>query len=362
MQSENAFETGAQPPLAAEDKPRRGRKKWLISVQALMFLVGLSILVLVIYRIGYANVLESISRVGWGFLIVIALNLTRHMGRALTMYIAVSPEHRTFKYRSAVAARLGGDAMNSVSFVGPFLGDATKAMLLKRSVGLTHGASAVIIDNVLYYVTVIVVILAGVATLVATVGGGDFVMREVLLGIVIVAILMFTGIVLAMMYRVKPLTHVIDLLERRHLAPGFVLRKREAIRTVESNVFHFYHERQADFFKIFAISMAVHAVSVTEVYTVLSFLDERAVVTNAFIIESLTKVINAAFSFIPSAIGVYEGGNGVILKTLGYTTAAGVALGLVRRGAILFSAAIGLSIVIWRTTEASAKRLANSRE
>jgi len=362
MQTENAFDREAQQADVGADKPRPTERKWLISVQALMFLVGLSILAFVIYRIGYEKVLESITRVGWGFFVVIALNLMRHFGRALTMYLAVPPEHRTFRYRSAVAARLGGDAMNSVSFVGPFLGDATKAMLLKKNVGLMQGASAVIIDNVLYYVTVIVVILAGVATLLATVGRGDTIMGEVLLTIVIAALLMFSGIVLAMMYRVKPLTHVIDLLEKRHIAPGFILSKREAIHTVESNVFHFYHERRTDFFKVFAISMGVHVVSVTEVYAVLSFLDERAIVTNAFIIESLTKVINAAFSFIPSAIGVYEGGNGVILKTLGYTTAAGVALGLVRRGAILFSTLIGLTIVIWRTAEGSAKRLAKSNK
>jgi hypothetical protein len=46
----------------------------------------------------------------------------------------------------------------------------------------------------------------------------------------------------------------------------------------------------------------------------------------AYIIESLTKVINFAFAFVPGTIGVYEAGNGIILRTLGYTTAVGVAL------------------------------------
>lgn len=358
MQSENHLETDT-----ANDGSKRifaGKGMWLW-LHAITFLAGLSLLGWLIYSY-WEQVRESVFNVGWGFLIVIALNQTRHFGRALTMYLAVPSEHRNFKYRSAVAARIGGDAMNSISFIGPFLGDATKAMLLKKNIGLTHGASAVIIDNVLYYVTVIIVILGGVATLLWTVGSDDTMMSEILLAIVIVALLVFSGIVLAMMYRVKPLTHAIDFFERRMIAPAFVLRKRDAIRTVESNVFHFYHDRRADFFKVFAISMCVHLISVTEVYAVLTLLGERAIVSNAFIIESLTKVINAAFSFIPSAIGVYEGGNGVILRTLGYTTAAGVAVGLVRRGAILFSALIGLIIVIWRTAEGGAKRLKKNRD
>ena len=99
----------------------------------------------------------------------------------------------------------------------------------------------------------------------------------------------------------------------------------------------------------------------TEVFFALRFLGHDAPVTSAFIIESLTKVINAAFSFIPGTIGVYEGGNGLILKTLGYTTTVGVALALVRRGAILFATSIGLTILIWRTAARGTRMIKQGR-
>jgi hypothetical protein len=98
--------------------------------------------------------------------------------------------------------------------------------------------------------------------------------------------------------------------------------------------------------------------SVAEVFLALKFLGFDAYVSTAFIIESLTKVINVVFSFIPGTIGVYEGGNGIILEKLGYTVAVGVALALVRRGAILFSTSIGLVILLWRAAEGGAKHLA----
>jgi hypothetical protein len=360
-----------QPRMQTEDllssdpeqrsKKRYSKKSILFSVQGLTFLLGFGLLTFVIYRIGYRSLLDAVSNVGWGIFAIIALNLSRHLLRAATLYIAVAPDVRTFKYRSAVAARLGGEAMTIFSFMGPFLGDATKAVLLKKDLSLTHGASAIIIDNILYYVTVIVVILSGVGLLLLNYGSSGSVMNRVLLAIVVVAVFIFAAILLAIIFKVTPLTYVIELLGKKGLVPGFIYRRRSSILDVENNVFKFYHNRPRDFFTIFGISLFVHSISVTEVFLALKFLGYQSSVSNAFIIESLTKVINAAFSFIPGTIGVYEGGNGLILKTLGYTTTVGVALALVRRGAILFATSIGLTVLVWRTAARGARHISAAK-
>lgn len=360
MQSENYFEPDLR--RSSFPAPKMSRKTHiLILVHAVTFLLGLSLLVFVIYRIGYQSLIDSLETVGWGLLLILGLNITRHFLRAASLYRAVAPEHRSFKYRNAVAARFGGEAVNFFSFAGPFLGDATRAVLLKRNMPLAEGASAVIIDNILYYVTVIIMVLAGIAVLLVNFDSNGSTMSNVLLAIVVVAILLFATLVVAMAKRVKPLTRIIGFLEKRGIAPQFMLKQRKGLSDVEKNVFQFYHDRRADFFVVFGISVGVHAISVAEVFAALTLLGNRSTVSNAFIIESLTKVINAVFSFIPGTIGVYEGGNGLILKTLGFTTAVGVALALVRRGAILFSTFIGLVILLWRAAGRGAKHLAEGR-
>ena len=358
MQSENVLESELQPTADPAAKNKSNKTTILIWAHAITFLLGLALLVFVIYRIGYESILQSVARVGWGFFLVLALNLARHLSRAASLYLAVEPERRTFKYRSAVAARFGGEAVNFFSFTGPFLGDATKAVLLRKNLPLTYGASAVIIDNILYYISVILVVLAGVAALVVAFGSSGTGINNALILIVLFSIAGFVALILAISYRVTPASFAIKALASRNLAPSFLLRKQQNILDVENNVFQFYHNRRADFFKVFGISLGVHVLSVAEVYLALKFLGYDALVSTAFIIESLTKVINAVFSFIPGTIGVYEGGNGIILQTLGYTAAVGVALALVRRGAILFSTFIGSVILIWRAAERSAKRLA----
>jgi uncharacterized membrane protein YbhN (UPF0104 family) len=178
-----------------------------------------------------------------------------------------------------------------------------------------------------------------------------------LIGIVIVFALTFAGLVAALGFRIKPISWLIATLARFNLLPRFVSRREHHLLEIESNVFDFYDTRRFDFFLIFGISMVVHVVSVLEVYLVLKFLGYDANVPTAFIIESLTKIINAVFGFIPGTVGVYEGGNGVILKVLGYSTGAGVALALIRRGAILVSTVIGILILLWRTAEHGAHHL-----
>src|SRR5687767_11289563 len=109
MQSENLLNPEV---LQKPETERPSRKKTIMfGVQGLAFLLGVGLLIFVFYKIGAERVLESVSRVGWGFLLIIALNISRHFLRAASMYLAVPPEHRNFKYRGAVAARFGGEAV-----------------------------------------------------------------------------------------------------------------------------------------------------------------------------------------------------------------------------------------------------------
>ena len=361
MQSESILESG----LRATENKRNSRSKkttLLLWVHGTAFVLGCALLALVLYWLGYRAIVESLTRIGWGFLPIIALNVARHFLRALSMYLAVPAEYRTFKYRNAVAARFGGEAVSFLTFTGPFLGDATKALLLKKDVSLTHGASAVLIDNVLYYLSVVLMILAGVgayAYYFETNGSG---MRDILSGIVAVSVVVIGVLAAAIRFRVTPLSGMIERLGKRGLAPGFLLRIHAEIHKVETNVVQFYYQRRAEFFALFGISCLAHVVSVCEVYVALKLLGFDALGSTAFIIESLTKVVSVIFSFVPGTIGVYEGGNGVILVSLGYTAVVGVALALARRVAIIFSLFVGLVILLWRTVDRGTKTLVGPSE
>jgi len=173
--------------------------------------------------------------------------------------------------------------------------------------------------------------------------------REVLIVIAVTAFLGLVAAALATRRRVTLLTNLIDSLARRGFRPRLLRARRHHIYRVELTAYGFYKRRRAAFFSMIGLDLMSHATSVLEVYVTLWMLGFVPHVGAAYIIESLTKVINFAFAFVPATIGVYEGGTEIILKSLGFAAAAGVALAIVRKAAIIFWTVIGLFIITWRT-------------
>ncbi len=328
-------------------KPSKLRNR-LIFAQGFIFSAGLALLFYVLYKIGFYTLYDTVSRIGWGFLLIIFLNGARHFLRAWCIYLAVPPAQRTFRYRDAVAVRLGGEAVGFLTVSGPFIGDAAKAALLKKHIPLSQGGAAIIIDDFLYYASVIMLILGGVITI-SLVYSNSVTMKYVLAGVAICALFAFLGMFLMVWFRIKPLTVSIKQLSKRNLVPNFIFKRKDWINELENNIYQMYLHRRKTFFIVFGLILSAHILSIVEVYTALYLLGFTATFTDSYIIEALTKVINFAFSFVPGGIGVYEGGNGLILKSLGFTTAVGVALAFVRRGSIIFWTFLGLIVLLWRS-------------
>jgi uncharacterized protein (TIRG00374 family) len=358
MNTENL--TGEDP---LTDPKKSQFKGLMVYFQFASFLIGIVLLILVIYEIGLQTIADALGRVGWGFLIVIGLNGSRHFLRALSLYLAIPAQHRSFKFRYALAARLGGEAVSFATFTGPFLGEATKAAMLKRNVPLAQGVTAVVVDNILYDISVGLLVLGGVGALFYIYGdGSDDAIEYALIGVSAAIALGFAALLFAAREEFKPATWLFKKLSAKNLLPGLLEKKKQAVFQLEENVYQFYRERKGAFFAVSGLIAFSHMLSFVEVYLVMTMLGLESSASTAFIIESLNKIINSVFSFVPGTVGVSEGGNGIILRTLGYETAAGVTLALVRRGAMLFWIIIGLIILIWRMVLRGSQHFKNRHE
>ena len=343
----------------AHAAPKPSRAKRFAWMQIIAFVLGAALLVYVIrVVVGVEPIFLALSRVGFGFFIVVAANGSRHVLRTIAMRLAVAPEHRRFSFLQAFAARLGGESMGFLTFAGPLLGEATKVALLRKRVPLVHGVPALVVDNLLYNLSVVLMVFGG-AILMLAVYPVPPVAREMLVIIAAVALLGLIAAMMATRKRVTLLTSFIDRLARRGFRPNFLRTRRHHIYRIELTVYAFYKRRRAAFFSMIALDLASHVTSVFEVYITLKLLGFVPHLGAAYIIESLTKVINFAFAFVPGTIGVYETGTGLILRTLGYTTAIGVALAIVRKGAIIFWTVIGVLIITWRTLPNAWERVLN---
>lgn len=335
----------------SEDSPGQtngGSRRTLVWLQTIAFLLGLALLIFVINQVGVQPIFDALLRIGFGFFYVLAISGLRHVFRTIAMRAAVPTEHRRISFMQAFAARLGGEAISFLTFTGPLLGEATKVALLRKRVPLTYGVPALVVDNLLYNLSVVFFILSGACVMLLTYQLPP-VVYYVLIGIAIVAALGLLASFLAAKRRIMLLSWVLDQLAQLRLSPKVLLKRRHHISYLESKVYDFYKHQPAAFFAMIACNLLAHTFSVVEVYVTLRMLGLAPGLAQAYIIESLTKVINFVFAFVPGTIGVYEGGTEVILQALGFAAATGVALALVRKAGIVFWTSIGLLILTWRT-------------
>ncbi|HYH84651.1 MAG TPA: ABC transporter permease [Pyrinomonadaceae bacterium] len=338
---------------ADEDVKRRG---WLFYLHILAFVFGAGLLILLIRAVGVEPIFDALRQVGVGFFLLLAVAGFRHCLRTLSMYLAVAPEHRRFSFWQAFTTRLAGETISFFTFTGPVLGEATKAAILRKRVPLASGVQALAVDNLLYNLSVALFISTGAGVMLATYElpwAARFPLIIIVTGMTSVIVLVSVAVVSDMM----PVTAAVDFFIRRGVKRNWFAAKREHFHRVEENVYDFYKHRPRAFFTMFACDMLAHITTAAEVFIVLSMLGFEPTARVAYIIDSLTKVINLLFSFVPATIGVYEGGTGFILHTLGYAVATGVTVGIIRKASMIVWAIIGLAMLIQHTAPGALRKV-----
>ncbi|MDT5293658.1 MAG: hypothetical protein QOJ76_538, partial [Acidobacteriota bacterium] len=338
------------------DEPGGRRRGWLFYLHILAFVFGATLLFILIRAVGVQLIFEALGQIHFGFLYLLAIAGVRHCLRTFSMRLAVAREHRRFTFWQAFTTRLAGETISFFTFTGPVLGEATKAALLRKRVPLASAVQALAVDNLLYNLSVAIFISTGACVMLATYDlrvGARVPLIAIAAGMTLVIVLVIS----AVLSDVMPVTATVDFFIRRGIKARWFSAKRENFRRVEANVYDFYRQRPRSFFTMLACDFLAHATTVAEVYAVLWMLGLEPSVRVSYIIDSLTKVINLVFSFVPATIGVYEGGTGFILSTLGYAVATGLTIGIVRKASMIVWAIIGLVMLVRHTASDALNKL-----
>ena len=326
---------------------QRARRNRLAPLGIIFGLLGLLLFAYFVRRAGVGQILAGIQRLGAGFLLVLAISSTRYIVRALAWTRCVERPHR-LPFRDAVTARLMGDALgNIIPFASVAVSEPSKAVFVKDRVPLMVGLSALAIENIFYALSVALFIFAGTATLLLNFSLPKP-LRYASIGALAVTLIIIPVGYLLIRSQKKFLSGALRFFGNRGVAPKLVAKLTPRAQTLEERVYGFYQRNRQSFLSIFALDMCFHLAGVAEIYTVLSFISPIApTLQQAFILESVNRIINVAFKFIPLRAGVDEGGTGQVSKVLGFARGIGETLAIVRKGRDIFWSAIGL-LLIWR--------------
>jgi Lysylphosphatidylglycerol synthase TM region len=311
---------------------------------------GLLGLVLFAYFVSIAGVGEIISRIqrlGAGFILILAVSSLRYIVRALAWTRCIE---RPFQlpFRDALAARLMGDALgNIIPFVSVAVSEPSKAVFVKDRVPLMVGLSALAIENIFYGLTVALFIFSGTATLLLTFSLPRP-LRYASIGTLSATLVIIPLAYLIIRHQARFLSGALGFLADRGIGRKWMGKLKPRAQSLEERVYGFYAKGGRSFLAILALDMCFHLAGVLEVFVTLSFISPiPPTLTQAFILESVNRIIIVAFKFIPLRAGVDEGGTGQVSKVLGFAVGVGETLAIVRKARDIFWSAIGVGL-IWK--------------
>ena len=269
-----------------------------------------------------------IRRVGWSFVLVALIYSLQVAIRAAALWrVMVGSD---VPYSDVLRIRLSAEAVEMLTFTGPFLAEPAKGWLLKRR-GLATAAAfaAVIIEYLLYMVASS---LLGILALWLLVSSSMLpedlrLAAEVLLAATAAFVGAFSSASVSGIGLIAPGLRASGILIGRRRAD----RAAEHFAGIEELIIQFLHGHHWRLLEVLAIEIAAQALMLLEIWVVFAALDMPRSWRSAAIIEGGVKFVGILFAFVPGQVGVSEGAYAWLAGVIGLSNSAGLSLALVRR-------------------------------
>ena len=289
--------------------------------------------------VGWAEVVAGIRRIGWGLLPILGLAGLRFILRAEAWRRCMPPDVR-LTLRQAWAAYLAGDAIGNITPLGLIASEPTKVFLTRHRLATRQAASSLALDVFVYSTSVVAMIAIGLVALLLTLPLPG-VWQE---GIIAAILLLVVGAAVA--WRLVGGTWE----EARGPRP----RWRARLASVRESVLAFSAGHPAGLWPVFVMHALFHVCALLEAYVTLWWLTpEGPTVAQALIFSALDRVIIVLFKFVPFRIGVDEASSGGMAALLGWPSAVGVTLAVVKKVRSLAWTGVGLLLIASHPAQAA---------
>jgi hypothetical protein len=327
----------------SESVPRAARR---FTPSGILFaLLGTLLFIYYVWHAGPRDIWQDMRELGAGFLLVLLISVVRPAVRAFTWTRCFEAPH-SLRWRDAFRAYLAGDALGNIMPLGIVVSEPTKAALVRDRVEFSTAFAAIAVENIFYSLSVALFVFSGLCALLLS-----FPLPQSLriACFVILAGLLF--VVLAgyiIIWREwRFVSRAFEFLHARGIASRWLETRLTKIRSVEERIYGFYARNRGRFLPILLLEGCFHLAGVVENYATLYFISPvRPTWLAAFVLESVNRVINVVFKFVPMRVGVDEAGTGQLTRALHFGTTSGVSLAIVRKARILIWTVIGVALLV----------------
>ena len=316
-------------------------------IGGLVAAAGLALFAYFVARAGLDDILAGISRIGWLFLMVVALAGLRFMARAAA-WLWCLPAGHGLSLRDMMPAVLAGDAVGNLTPLSVALGEPVKALYLRARAPLSRTMPALAVETLFYTLSIVIVVAAGGVTLFILVQPPATESLITAVPLVTLALLV-AGLHWVMWNRIPLASASLRVLARIGVASAVVERAAARVLNIELRMHHDYPRDWSRVLVVAALHFSFHLLAIIEVFLVLSLISDRPpTVIDAFVLEAANRFVNVVFKFVPMRVGVDEAGTALFADLLAYGATAGVTMAVVRKGRMLVWTAFGVAALVRR--------------
>ena len=114
-----------------------------------------------IWQAGPSKLWESMLKLGWGFMWVLALAGVSHVARAWAWRLTLDDHKHKTSFLRLLGLRLGAEAAGQLGIVGQTFGDSIRVSRLSPEIPIANGLASVTLDRGLYLATGMIVLIGG---------------------------------------------------------------------------------------------------------------------------------------------------------------------------------------------------------
>lgn len=326
--------------------PKNFNRLKLLAVVLTLF--GVALFVYFIYSVGFREIYDGVVRFGLaGFAVILVIYFLRIVTRAFAWKLSVH-EPFSLRLKDTIPAVIIGEALSSTIPIGIMISGTSKVIAVRKRIPMVAGFSSVATENLFYSLVTTLFLIAGAAVLLRSFAVDESVAATINLLVVVLVVLLSLGI-LMVIREWHAASAVCDWIYRTGFFRRILENGRAHVRRFEDLIYGFYRRHPGRFLPICLLEIAYHTLGVAETWFILSRLAESsATVLNAFLLESVSRLITILFKLIPFVLGVDEAGAQFVGETVGLAAGVGVTIAVIRKGRILFWVAIGMAIIVKR--------------
>lgn len=309
---------------------------------------GVGLFAYFVYSVGLREIADNIENFGiFGFLVILAIYAFRILMRSLAWKLSVY-EPYSLTLRDTVPAVIIGEAMSSMIPLGILISGTAKAVAVRKKLPLVVGLSSVATENLFYSFTTSLFLILGALTFVRsyTLDEGTTITIDVLIGAIVLVVIFLLLLIIRQWHFAS---ETCEWMYQNGWFSHLLEHGRLQVRLFENLIYGFYRRYPRRFLPICVFETAFHVLGVIEVWFILSrLISSSGHFLNAFLLETVSRLITIVFKLIPFLVGVDEAGAQFIAETVAIGAGVGITLAIIRKGRILFWTAIGIVLIVRR--------------